>query len=91
MTLAREPMDLYKGFKEKEFIRYIINEYEIDSYALLLLENVINYGQEFQHISKGQFVHFIYDMIPYVELETILRFCCDEILTDDLIQLKYGG
>lgn len=91
MTIAREPMGAYKGFREKDFFNYIKEEYCIDNFTELLLENIVNYGQEFQHVSKGQFVHFLYDIIPFIELETILRFCYDDILTDDLLQLKYGG
>lgn len=89
MTIDRKPMELYKGFREMDFFEYVTEKHNLNNYSLALLENIVNYGQEFQHVSKGQFVHFLYDMISFIEINTILKFCCDEILTEELLNAKY--
>ena len=79
-----------KGFNDYEFMMYLENNFEgFNNYFLrYTLENILEYAHKHEHISKGQFVSFLYDIIPELDIAEIAQFADDEILTSDLILEK---
>lgn len=81
-------MNKNKGFDEENFIKYLRKNYYTNDYSIDLIINIIKYGQENCHVSKGQFVNFLLEILPEIEIEQIVEFCDDEILTEDMKSLK---
>ena len=59
-----------------------------NSFLREIIHNILEYAHRTQHISKGQFVYFLYDLIPELDIGEIAQFANDEILTTTLILEK---
>ena len=72
-----------KGFDEKGFMSYLEETFGgVDNCFLReLVQNVIEYAQKWEHVSKDQFAYFVSDMLPEVEFGEVAMFCEDSILT----------
>ena len=79
-----------KGFDDVKFIDYVLekNEGYSNYYLRTMLENILQYSHKYEHISKGQFVYFLYDLIPELDVAEIAQFADDDILTNTLILEK---
>lgn len=75
-----------KGFNKSEFFEWIENEFNINPFALQLLDNIIDYAHKHEHVSKDQFAYFIADLVPEVEFLDVAKFCEDTILTRDTLR-----
>lgn len=75
-----------KGFYRKGFMKYIKDKYNTTNYEKILIDTLIDYAQDTQHVSKGMFVNFLAKMIPFVDKEEIIRFCEKDILSSDMIK-----
>ena len=78
------------GFNDSAFLAYLaenFNGFE-NCFLRYTIENILKYGHKHNHISKGQFVYFLYDLIPELDIAEIAQFANDEILTDTLILEK---
>ena len=74
------------GFDKQGFMDYLERSFSGFDNAFLreLVENVIEYAQKREHVSKDQFAFFVSDLLPEVEFGEVAMFCEDGILT------KYG-
>ena len=79
-----------KGFNGDAFLSYLAENFNGFENCFLrqTIENILEYGQKYHHISKGQFVYFLYDLIPKLDIAEIAQFANDEILTNQLILEK---
>ena len=79
-----------KGFNLDGFMRYLEQQFSGFENCFLreTVENIIEYGQKHEHVSKDQFAYFISDILPEVEFGEIAMFCDDDILTADGQQEK---
>jgi hypothetical protein len=79
-----------KGFNDVKFIDYVLekNEGYSNYYLRTTLENILQYAHRYEHIIKGQFVYFLYDLIPELDVAEIAQFADDDILTNTLILEK---
>lgn len=75
-----------KGFNETAFIEWIEDKFELNTYAVQMVINIIEYAQKWEHVSKDQFAYFIADLLPEVEFEEVVQFCEDSILTDGTLR-----
>ena len=75
---------MVKGFDEQAFMAYLEEKFNGFENPFLrgIVENIIEYAQRHEHISKDQFCWFLCDMIPEVEFCEIAQFAEDDILTD---------
>ena len=79
-----------KGFDEKGFMSYLEETFGgFDNRFLReLVQNVIDYAQKWEHVSKDQFAYFVSDMLPEVEFGEVAMFCEDSILTAEGQRMK---
>lgn len=75
-----------KGFNETAFIEWIEDKFELNTYAVQMVINIIEYAQKWEHVSKDQFAYFISDLLPEVEFEEVVNYCEDCILTDTTLR-----
>jgi hypothetical protein len=76
---------MYKGFDKEEFEKDYIYFMEKEGLLTTIINNIVEYAHDTQHISKGQFANFLIDIF---EDDEILKYCNDEILTDEQIKTK---
>lgn len=76
----------YKGFNRDGFIEYLEDKYGLNSFAVALLDNIIEYAHKHEHVSKDQFAYFISDLMPEIEFIDVAKFCEDAILTKDTLR-----
>lgn len=74
-----------KGFNENAFIEWIEDKFELNPYAVQMITNIIEYAQEWEHVSKDQFAEFVANLLPEVEFLEVARFCEDSILTNSTL------
>lgn len=80
-----------KGFNKIEFIKYLSAKfYGFEDNGMLkkITENIINYGQKHERISKDQFCYWISDMIPGIDFGEVAMFMDNSCLTDYGIKIK---
>ena len=79
-----------KGFNESGFLSYLEETFDGFDNCFLrdLVQNVIDYAQKWEHVSKDQFAYFVSDMLPEVEFGEVAMFCEDSILTADGQRMK---
>lgn len=75
-----------EGFNETAFIEWIEDKFELNTYAVQMVINIIEYAQKLEHVSKDQFAYFISDLLPEVEFEEVANYCEDCILTDTTLR-----
>lgn len=75
-----------RGFDRNGFFEWIENEFNINPFALQLIDNIIEYAHKHEHISKDQFAYFISDLMPEVEFLHVARYCEDSILTRETLR-----
>lgn len=75
-----------KGFNEKAFTEWLEEKYDLNSYAVEMVTNIIEYANKWEHVSKDQLAYFISDLLPEVEFEEVAQFCEDSILTDGTLR-----
>lgn len=80
-----------QGFNKTAFMEYLENTFGgfENSFLRELVENVIEYANKFERVSKDQFVCFVSDMLPEVEFGEVAAFVDDECLTDNGKYMKY--
>lgn len=73
-----------KGFDRAGFMKYLEDTFNgfDNSFLRQTVENIIDYAQKWEHVSRDQFAYFLSDMIPEIEFSEVARFCDDDILTD---------
>ena len=78
------------GFNESGFLSYLEETFDGFDNCFLrdLVQNVIDYAQKWEHVSKDQFAYFVSDMLPEVEFGEVAMFCEDSILTADGQRMK---
>jgi len=80
---------MIKGFDKDGFMTWLKEEFPgvIDTHWNYdLVENIIDYATEHEHIGKDQFAYFISNMLPEVEFLEVARFCEDGCLTDGTLK-----
>lgn len=75
-----------KGFNEKAFIEWLEEKYDLNSYAVEMVTNIIEYAHKWEQVSKDQLAYFISDLLPEVEFEEVAQFCEDCMLTDGTLR-----
>lgn len=76
-----------KGFNENAFIEWIEDRFDLNPYSVQMVTNIIEYAQEWEHVSKNQLAEFIANLLPEVEFPDVARFCEDSILTDSALRV----
>ena len=76
----------YRGFNRDGFIEYLEDKYGLNSFAVALLDNIIEYAHKHEHISKDQFAYFISELMPEIEFIDVAKFCKEDILTRDTLR-----
>lgn len=84
---------MIKGFNETGFIKWVYSNHTIGDELstrnlTLTVEKIIEYTAKHNHISKNQFANSIAELLPFLQLEEVLAFCEDSILSNDYIELK---
>lgn len=71
------------GFDRKAFMAYMENTFNGFETPFLrqLVDNVIDYAQKHERVSKDQFVYFVSDVIPEISFGEVAQFMDDECLT----------
>lgn len=59
----------------------------MNRFTLDMVQNIIEYAQKHEHVSKDQFCYFIADLIPEIEMLDVARFCENGILTNDTLSM----
>lgn len=75
-----------KGFNEKAFTEWLEDKFDLNSYAVEMVTNIIEYAYKQERVSKDQFAYFISDLLPEVEFEEVAQFCEDCMLTDGTLR-----
>lgn len=75
-----------KGFNEKAFTEWLEDKFDLNSYAVEMVTDIIEYAHKWEHVSKDQFAYFISDLLPEVEFEEVAQFCEDCMLTDGTLR-----
>lgn len=75
-----------KGFNEKAFTEWLEEKYDLNSYAVEMVTNIIEYAHKWEHVSKDQLAYFISDLLPEVEFEEVAQFCENCMLTDGTLR-----
>lgn len=72
-----------KGFDRAGFMAHLEDTFSgfENSFLRQLVENVLDYARDHEHVSKDQFCHFVSDMLPEITFGEVAAFCRDEILT----------
>ena len=80
---------MYMGFDAGKFYDFLSEKHKFDKYedafAIDLVQNIVGYAHENEHVVKDQFAQFITDMIPGVTFLEVASFCEDKILTDNTL------
>lgn len=53
-----------KGFNEKAFMEWIEDKFDLNSYAVEMITNIIEYARKREQASKDHFAYFISDLLP---------------------------
>lgn len=80
-----------QGFNKAAFMEYLekmFGGFE-NSFLRELVENIIEYANKWERVSKDQFVYFVSDMLPEVEFGEVAAFADDECLTGNGKYMKY--
>jgi len=77
----------YKGFNRDGFIEWLEDKHGLNSFAVELLDNIIDYAHKHERVSKDQFIYFVSDLVPEIEFIDVANFCEDAILTNDTLRL----
>lgn len=75
-----------KGFNEKAFTEWLEDKFDLSSYAVEMVRNIVEYAHKREQVSKDQFAYFISDLLPEVEFEEVAQFCEDCMLTDGTLR-----
>lgn len=80
-----------QGFNKTAFMEYLAKTfYGFDSsFTRQLVENVIDYANKWERVSKDQFTYFVSDMLPEVEFGEVAAFVDDKSLTEEGKLRKY--
>ena len=76
----------YKGFNRDGFIEWLEDKYALNSFAVELLDNIIEYAHKHEHVSKDQFAYFISELMPEIEFIDVAKCCEAAILTNDTLR-----
>ena len=73
---------MQNGFDRDGFMSYLksVDEGYNDT-AFRIVQSIIDYGLKHERISRDQFVYWLYDMIPGLELGAIAQFVANGSLT----------
>ena len=78
-----------KGFDREAFMKYMEKSFDLTiCFSRGLIENVIEYAKEHEHVSKDMFAYFVSDLIPEIDFMEVCGFCEDAILTSNGIYEK---
>jgi hypothetical protein len=78
---------MHKGFFEQGFMAYLGHRFPSvfegtgGIFTRELVENLIRYAHQYEHISKDQFCYFLSDLLPEVEFGEVAAFMEDDCLT----------
>ena len=72
------------GFNDAAFMAYLENTFNgfDNCFLRYVIHNIIEYGHKHEHVSKDQFIYFLYNLLPDLEFGEIAQFANDEILTE---------
>lgn len=75
---------MYKGFDGPAFMAYLENTFNGFENCFLreIVLNIIEYAHNHEHVSKDQFIYFLFDLLPGLDFGEIAQFANDEILTE---------
>lgn len=76
----------YKGFDKGEFMSWLAENFTVNNFSLDLIDNIVEYAHQYEHVAKDQFCYFVADLIPEVGMLDVARFCEDGILTKDTLK-----
>lgn len=83
-----------KGFYKQDFLEWLYDEFPSiggNSWTRELVENIIEYGQKHERVSKDMFVYWLSNMLPEVEFLEAARFMEIDCLTDGTLQQLIEG
>lgn len=76
---------MYKGFDRDSFFRWYEEQFYTNNTVISLVNNIVDYAYEYEHVSKDQFCNFVAMMLGVSDLE-VAQFCEDAILTDSTLK-----
>ena len=76
------------GFDRRAFTDYINNEYETNAFCRDIIDSIIEYAHNHEHVSKDQFADFVSDLLG-IEFAEVAAFCEDHCLTRYGIEKKH--
>ncbi len=75
----------FNGFNDEAFMAYLRYRlpyaFSISHFLRELVENLIDYAHQHEHVSKDQFCEFLADLLPEVEFGEVAAFMDDDYLT----------
>lgn len=74
-----------QGFASKQFIEHLIRKHNLynDVFSLLFLRKVLDYGLEYNRISKDGLAYWLIDLVPELEFNEVCGYYADECLTQN--------
>lgn len=74
-----------EGFAQIQFTNYMIAKHELnkDLFAVVTIENVIDYAFEHYAHSCDKAAEFISDILPYTDFEDVAAYMHDSLLTNE--------
>lgn len=78
-----------KGFNREGFLNWLKEEFSGclgNEWDCQLVNNILDYARDHEHISKNQICDYLSDILPDVDFWDVAMFCEDKILTDHVIE-----
>lgn len=92
--MKREELKYQNGIDADMLIKFIIAKHELEdgkcaeSFSILMLEKVIQYGIKRHNVSKDELAYYLMDVIPELEFTEATAFIIDDQLTSDGLKHK---
>ena len=77
---------MYTNFNQNNFMTWMENEFYLNNYSIQTILSLINYAYVHENTSLDQFAYYISDILPEVEFLDVVRFCKDNILTQNTLK-----
>ena len=93
--MKREELKYQNGIDADMLIKFIIEKHDLEdggkyaeTFAIMMLENVIQYGIKRHNVGKDELAYYLMDVIPELEFTEATAFIIDDQLTSDGLKHK---
>ena len=83
--MIEKELQFIDGFAHEQFIDYLQTKhnFDSDSFAIDLIQQLIEYGRKYHKVSKDQLAYFLTDIIPDLDFYEAAAFFEDKCLTQN--------